>query len=380
MKNTKYFDRLKKIDKPLFFLSSILFLIGLVMIFSASNVAAVLRYGYDIYRFFSRQLVFLVAGSVIFFLGIYKDSKFYSLSSWIITIGLIAALLLVMAKGIVVNSARSWIDISFFRFQPSEMIKVSIIVWFAAYFEFKRKKLDNFWTNLFPFAVVGIITALIFIQPDLGTATIFFLIPILLYILIPSPKTIKIKVLGFIGVIIVISALSFMLLYPSKLNTAKERLDFKNPCSEEKFYTTGNQVCNSYIAFNNGGLFGKGLGKSTQKYLYLSDSHTDFIFAIIVEETGFIGGTFILLLFILTIWRVIYIGNQSKLSRGRIICYGIAIYIMLHITINLLGIMGQIPLTGVPLPFMSYGGSFALSLMTALTLVQVVAIDNKLSK
>ena len=158
------------------------------------------------------------------------------------------------------------------------------------------------------------------------------------------------------------------------------RLDFAYPCSQEKFYTTGNQVCNSYIAFNNGSLTGKGLGNSTQKYLYLAESHTDFIFAIIVEEFGFIGAILIILLYIILLYKIISIGNKSTSSRGAIICYGVAIYIFLHISINLLGIMGWLPLTGIPLPFLSYGGTFTLCLIIALSMVQRVAIESKMKK
>ena len=158
------------------------------------------------------------------------------------------------------------------------------------------------------------------------------------------------------------------------------RFDFLNPCSEEKFYDTGNQVCNSYIAFNNGSLTGKGLGNSTQKYLYLPESHTDFIFAIIVEECGFLGAIIIMILYAILLYRIIDIGNNSSSSRGSIICYGVAIYIFLHIAINLLGIMGWLPLTGIPLPFLSYGGSFTLCLILSLSMVQRVAIETRMKK
>ena len=156
--------------------------------------------------------------------------------------------------------------------------------------------------------------------------------------------------------------------------------DFGRPCSEEKFYTGGNQVCNSEIAFNNGKITGKGLGNSTQKYLYLPESHTDFIFAIIVEETGFLGGAAVLISFLVIIFTIIRTGAKSNNFRGSMICYGVAIYIFLHIAINLGGVSGLIPLTGVPLPFLSYGGTFTLCLIAGLSLVQRVAIENNLEK
>ena len=140
--------------------------------------------------------------------------------------------------------------------------------------------------------------------------------------------------------------------------------------------TTGSQVCNGYIAINNGGLTGKGLGNSTQKYLYLPEPYTDFIYAIIVEELGVITGVLLILSYMFIMFRILIIGRKSPNNRGAVLCYGVAIYIFLHIAVNLLGIMGVIPMTGVPLPFMSYGGSFTLCLIAGLTLVQRVSIEN----
>ena len=135
-------------------------------------------------------------------------------------------------------------------------------------------------------------------------------------------------------------------------------------------------MCNCYIAINNGGLTGMGLGNSTQKYLYLPEPYTDFIYAIIVEELGVITGVALILCYIFILFRILLIGRKSPNNRGAVICYGVAIYIFLHIAINLLGIMGVIPMTGVPLPFMSYGGSFSLCLIAGLTLVQRVSVEN----
>ena len=154
------------------------------------------------------------------------------------------------------------------------------------------------------------------------------------------------------------------------------RFDFRNPCS--KLLTNGSQVCNGYIAINNGGLTGVGLGNSTQKYLYLPEPYTDFIFAVIVEEMGSIFGVGIILLYMFILYRILLIGRNSYTNRGSLMCYGVAIYIFCHIAVNLLGLFGLIPLTGVPLPFMSYGGSFTICLVAALTIVQRVNIENKI--
>ena len=155
-----------------------------------------------------------------------------------------------------------------------------------------------------------------------------------------------------------------------------ERFNIKNPC--DRLLTDGNQVCNGYIAMNNGGLWGKGLGNSTQKYLYLPEPYTDFIFCILVEELGAVFGLVVLLLYVLLIYRILRIGNNVGTNIAKSICYGVFVYLVLHISVNLLGIMGLIPLTGVPLPFISYGGSFTVCLIAALTEVQRVYAEKKL--
>ncbi|MEG0995182.1 MAG: FtsW/RodA/SpoVE family cell cycle protein, partial [Bacilli bacterium] len=219
-----------------------------------------------------------------------------------------------------------------------------------------------------------IIFSLIFIQPDLGTAVIFLGIVATLFFISPVHKKIKNQTFLAALMLIVFGAL-ILTNSGAKIfqDRQLERLNFKNPCS--RLLSTGDQVCNGYIAINNGGLGGVGLGNSTQKYLYLSEPYTDFIFAIIVEELGFIIGAVIIILEGLVLWRIIKIGKNSYTNRGALMCYGICVYIFLHIIINLGGLLGLIPLTGVPLPFMSYGGSFTLCLMISIAIVERVAVE-----
>ena len=233
--------------------------------------------------------------------------------------------------------------------------------------------------SLFPIGMAGIVAVAIFLQPDLGTTVIFSLLAFFLFMIAPIQKEIRSRILllliGGIGVVVLLVLGSGKEIL---LERQLERFDFANPCSEEKFYNDGNQVCNGYIAINNGGLFGVGLGNSTQKYLYLPEAHTDFIFAIIMEELGLIPSLGIILLYILLLGRIIKIGKESFTDRGAMMCYGIAMFIFLHIAVNLMGIFGLMPMTGVPLPFMSYGGSFTMTLVFALTVVQRVNVENRL--
>lgn len=371
---------LKNTDKVLLIVSVLLFSIGLVMIFSSSNIAAFMRYHKTPYNFLLKQGIALFLGVILFLVTIQFKITTYSGLSWFALLISTGLLIFVFFFGPVINDARSWINIGPVSFQPSELVKVILIVWYAAYFELKQNKLNKITTSVFPLVISILMGAFIVLQPDFGTAGIIILISFLLYLLMPIDKMIKFKVVGSFALLLIIVLMGYYIFNTSSMQRQVSRFDFRYPCSEEKFYTTGNQVCNSYIAFNNGGLLGKGLGNSTQKYLYLPESHTDFIFAIVVEELGFLMSTGIILLYAILIWRIVKIGNESSSSRGSIICYGVAIYIFLHTVINLLGIMGVLPLTGVPLPFLSYGGTFAICIIFALSMVQRVSIETKLKK
>ena len=138
---------------------------------------------------------------------------------------------------------------------------------------------------------------------------------------------------------------------------------------------TGYQVCNGFIAFHNGGLFGVGLGNSTQKYLYLPEAHTDFIFPIIVEELGLFVGILVILGYFYILYRILKLAKKADCIRNQIICYGTFIYFLLHLLINFLGILALIPLTGVPLPFLSYGGSFCFNIIAMMFVLQRISIE-----
>ena len=158
----------------------------------------------------------------------------------------------------------------------------------------------------------------------------------------------------------------------------KSRFDYFNPCS--KYETGGYQICNGFIAINDGGLMGVGAGKSKQKYSYIPEPHTDSVFAIIAEEEGFLKCSVIFLLYIVVLYRILNLASKASTLRGRYICLGVAVYIFMHIFLNLGGLFGLIPLTGVPLPFLSYGGSFTISLMVSLAMVQRISVETKREK
>lgn len=369
---------IKHVDKPLLIVSVLLFIIGLVMVFSASNVTAYMSHAVSPYNYFIKQAIFLIGGFIMSLIMIKFTTKTYGTLSWGLLIIIIASLFGLLILGQAKNRAISWYDLGIISIQPSEFAKIITIVWLARYYE-KNKKMTSYAKSLFPLGICALITLLIFVQPDLGTSIIYMVIVATMFLAAPILKEIKLKtVFGVLG-LIVFAVIVFLGAGKNLLQERQlERFDFTNPC--DKLLTTGNQVCNCYIAINNGGLTGVGLGNSTQKYLYLPEPYTDFIFAIIVEELGVVFGVGIILLYIFLLYRILKIGRESPTNRGALLCYGVAVYIFLHIAINLMGIFGMMPMTGVPLPFMSYGGSFSLCLIAALTIVQRVSVENGLSK
>lgn len=364
----------KYLDKPLLIISIILFVVGLIMVFSSSNVTAYMTHAASPYNYFIKQGAFLLVGLIFSLIMIKFNTKLYGILSWTLFLGVGVSLFALLFIGKTKNQTISWYDLGLFSLQPSEFIKVISIIWMAEYYEKNKDNLSSYWVSLFPLFACGIIAILIFVQPDLGTTIIYLVIVFAIFLAEPVPKSIKTKLIfGGVGAIVLAT---FALLSSGKqliLERQLERLNFTRPC--DRLLDTGNQVCNGYIAINNGGLTGKGLGNSTQKYLYLPEPYTDFIFTITVEELGSAIGILIIILYMVVLYRILAIGRKSYTNRGSTICYGVAVYIFCHIAVNLMGIFGLIPMTGVPLPFMSYGGSFTICLIAALTAVQRVSVE-----
>lgn len=377
MKNT-----FKKMDLVLLGATILMCSFGLLMIFSASSVSTVLRYHVSPSHFFIRQLIFLIASSIIgvgFIMRI--PTKRYNLIIWPLVIGVIIALAGLFIYAPITGGAQSWYNLKVFKLQPSEFAKSIIIIFYACYYDvLSKKNVKNIYLYFIPLTVSLIIAALIMMQPDFGSAVIILGISFMMFLSIPNIKKQFMKVFKILLVAGVIGVIAVLYSGNNILNSTQlKRLNFKDPCSR---YTesTGYQVCNSLIAMKNGGLFGKGLGNSTQKYLYLPESHTDFIFPIIIEELGAVTGILVILLYALILYRLLKISKDAETLRNSIIPYGVFWYLLLHILINLLGILALIPLTGVPLPFLSYGGSFTVNIIIMLFLVQRSCVENKTLK
>ncbi|MDO4369353.1 MAG: FtsW/RodA/SpoVE family cell cycle protein [bacterium] len=366
---------IKGIDKPLLIISIILFALGLITIFSASNVTAYMLNDADPSRYFVKELFFLLVGLFVSYILIHIPTSKYAVFSWIMVFIIGAVIVILSLLGHVINGMSGWINYNGLGIQPSEFAKVAIIPLFATFYESNFRSRDNFAKMMIPVFVAVFLAGTIVFQGDLGTAIIFMGLCILMFFFSPVSKKIKTKIFTF-GVVAIGVLVLVLLCFGSKIipENKLERFNFKDPCS--RYITYGNQLCNGYIAINGGGITGKGLGNSTQKYLYLPEAHTDFVFAIYVEETGAFGALILFGLYFSLIVRIIVIGKRSSLIRGNLICYGVSFYIFMHIVVNLTGVTGLLPMTGVPLPFMSYGGSVCWCLLLALMMVQRVAYEN----
>ena len=371
--------KIKYMDKVLLIITIIMAIYGLFNIVTASSREAVANLDKSLFYYFYRHLAILIIGFVAFFIIIRIDIKKYGKILpliFIITLGL--NLWLVM-KGNSTRGANNWIPLGFFNLQPSEISKIVIIVCLSFLFEKFYKSLNNkslkHTEEVITIIIIGIlIPGVVFLQKDLGTAIVLFAIFFILYITSPIPRHEKTNALAILIIMIFVVGLIMYSVRGYLLSDAqKSRFDFFDPCS--KYAETGYQVCNAYIAINNGGAFGVGIGKSTQKYSYIPEPHTDMVFAIISEENGLIKCTLIFIGYIIILYRILRLSRITNTIRNRYICLGVSVFIFMHILINLGGLFGLIPLTGVPLPFLSYGGSFTLTLLVSLAIVERIHIE-----
>ncbi len=380
------FKKIKKtfadMDKILLFTTLILIIFGTLNIVTASSREAVVNRDANLFYYFFKHSVILFISLIAFLILIFKvetkDYKYWMLIVYVVVLGMNLYLVL---KGVSTRGAQNWIDLKFMKVQPSEFAKPTVILTLSLLFEKYSKKLSDMREkhNMIIWKIIGfgvIFPVIVFLQKDLGTAIILLGIFVVLFFSSPISSGEKFKstlIVGVIGIIGLLSMLNFAGYVLSKAQLS--RFDFFNPCS--KYESNGYQVCNAYIAINNGGLTGVGLGKSTQKYSYIPEPHTDMVFAIIAEENGVLICSLIFIAYIIILYRILKLSMRTKKISNKYICIGVATYIFLHIFINLGGLFGIIPLTGVPLPFLSYGGSFTLSLIASLGIVQRIYIETK---
>lgn len=380
----------KNMDKVLFLISLILFIFGLINILTASSREAVVNSGVSMTYYFRKQLVALIlAFGLANIIYLMPTKKYYNFTFLLYVVFLILTAYLVV-WGREINGAKNWLVFEKLHIsvQPSEIMKIIIILALALLFEKYYKPLKDKLTqknklnHIYIYIVICFLAPmlLIFLQKDFGTMFVIFLIAGTLYLTSPINARDKGKlilyalVLGLGGIGIILGAKGSLL-----TDAQKARLtNFFRPC--DTYETGGYQVCNCFIAINNGGLFGVGPGKSTQKYSFIPEPHTDSVFAIFAEEYGVLGAFVLFFFYLIIVKRILNISSKATTIRGRYIALGVAVYIMCHIVINLGGIFGLIPLTGIPLPFLSYGGTYAITLMSAIAIVERIHIESKIQK
>lgn len=372
---------LKDMDKILLLITTLLFIFGLFNIVTASSRAAVIRYNTSLYSYFFKQLVSIIVGlgATIFILKIpTKKYGYFGAVFYIVVLFLLLYVLFFVAEQ---QGSKNWIVIKGFgTIQPSEFAKPAMIIMVSFMFEKMFKNLRNpninHYNSIAKILFIGCLyPAIIFLCKDLGTMIVITVIFGVLFITSPILKQEKIRIIGtviFVGILILLFKGS-SIFTPAQLS----RFNFFDPCND--YYEGGYQICNGFIAINEGGLFGSGIGESKQ-VSYIPESHTDSVFAIIAEEYGLIICTLIFLAYLVVFFRIFKLSSRTSTIKGKYICLGIGVYIFLHFLINLGGLFGIMPLTGVPLPFLSYGGSYTLSLMISLAIVQRIHIETEREK
>ncbi|MBT2678478.1 stage V sporulation protein E [Bacillus sp. ISL-35] len=329
--------------------------VGLIMVYSSSAVWADYKFN-DSFFFAKRQMLFAGVGIIAMFFIMNIDYWTWRTWSKVILIVCFVLLVLVLIPGIgnVRNGSRSWIGVGAFSVQPSEFMKIAMIAFLAKFLSENQKAITSFKRGLVPsLGLVFLAFGLIMLQPDLGTGTVMVGTSVVI-IFIAGARISHFVGLGLLGVA------GFVGLIASAPYRIKRITSFLDPWQDP--LGSGFQMIQSLYAIGPGGLFGLGLGQSRQKFFYLPEPQTDFIFAILAEELGFIGGSLILLLFSLLLWRGIRIALGAPDLFGTFLATGIIAMIAIQVMINIGVVTGLMPVTGITLPFLSYGGS-SLTLM-----------------
>ena len=336
--------------------------IGLVMVYSASAVLSFHEFG-DRFYYLKRQLLFAALGLIAMYVTMNTDYWVWKKYAKLILLVCFVLLVIVLIPGVGVvrGGARSWLGIGAFGIQPSEFAKLGILIFLAKLLSERQERITRFANGLLPpLAIVGLAFGLIMLQPDLGTGAVLVGAS-LLVIYIAGARLFHLMLLGLAGAA---GLVGLILAAPYRIKRIAGFLDpWQDPLG------AGYQIIQSLYAIGPGGLVGLGLGMSRQKYSYLPEPQTDFIFSIIAEELGFIGGALVLVLFALLMWRGIRTAITAPDTFGSLLAVGIAGMIAVQVIINIGVVIGMMPVTGITLPFISAGGS---SLTLTLTAVGVL--------
>jgi cell division protein FtsW len=337
-------------DRALLLAVAALSAFGLVMVFSASEVQGWLWFHNAAY-YFERQLMWLALGLVLLWVAAHVDYHRLRPLAWPLGGVAIALMLLVLVPhfGVEVNGARRWLRLGPMQMQPAELAKIAAIIFMALWLERHRERLGSLEDGVVPFlALLGLVTVLVILERDLGTTLIVAAILLAQFMVAGGRKRHVLLLALIIGLCVYI----FIRMEPYRLHRI---LAFVDPWADP--LNTGFQAIQSVVALGSGGIFGVGLGQSIQKYQWLPFAHTDFIFAIVGEETGLIGTAAVLALFGLFAYRGYRVALKAPDAFGSLLACGITTWIAFQAMVNVAAVTVTLPTTGVPLPFISYGGS-----------------------
>lgn len=352
----------KRFDYILFGAVILISIFGIVMIYSASSIWAEFKF-HDAFKYVKQQSFFFIVGIVVMLISSKIDLDFIKKKANLILIGCLILLALVLIPGIgqVRNGSRSWFGFGGLGIQPSEFAKIGLIIFTAKYLQNNQKNMKDIKKGALPiFLVIGIFFLLIMLEPDFGTAFVITLTLVCL-IFVSGLKIsffVKLGLLGILGVVALIIAAPYRMV---------RIVSFLNPWSDP--LGSGYQIIQSLYAIGPGGILGQGFMKSRQKHFYLPEPQTDFIFSIISEEFGFLGVIIVCSFFFLLFYRMIKIAMGSEDLFKKYLAFGLAFGIFIQAGLNLAVVVGLIPVTGVTLPFFSYGGSSLLVSMLSVGLV-----------
>jgi cell division protein FtsW len=347
-------------DKTLFFTIMALLLISVIMVYSSSSVVALTNYNDPAY-FVKRQILWLVIGLALMAITMHTDH--HALANRRAVVGLLIISLLLLAATLVpsvgreINGARRWLRFGSLTFQPSELAKFAMVVYLSYYLSKKGERIRDLANGLIPACVVtALFLGVTTLQPDFGAAMMLAGVMVIMVFAAGA----NVLHLG------ALAAGSLPLVYFAVAGTAyrsRRIFAFLDPWSDPS--GSGHQIIQSFLAFGSGGLFGRGLGEGRQKLLFLPERHSDFIYAVIGEELGLLGGLVVVLLFCMILWRGIRISLTVGDRFSSLLALGITLFICLQGFINMAVVTGILPTKGTVLPFVSYGGSSLVIMMAA---------------
>ncbi|MEG0876113.1 MAG: putative lipid II flippase FtsW [Oscillospiraceae bacterium] len=359
------------VDIPFLTLTLLLLGIGVIMVLSASYASAYYdlhneTHGNAIY-YFARQLIFALLGLVAMYVASRMPMSFYRRFSGLLLIVTLALLLAVLIVGARVNGAKRWIGVAGITFQPSELAKIAVILCFANMICRYKNGMGTFKQGVLPFILImGAIVGLLVLEPHISASIIIIILGAIMMFVGGA------RLFWFIGGIVAVGGL--LTLAVTVLQYSSERISaWINPFADTG--DTGFQIVQSLYAIGSGGLFGLGLGKGMQKYLYLPEEHNDFIFSIICEELGLIGALLILSLFALLIIRGYWLALHTRDRYSFLVCTGITSLFALQVILNVAVCTNLVPCTGISLPFFSYGGTALLMQMAEIGIILSVSRD-----